>query len=62
MLVQWERLTVEDGTGPGRDYRGAQTWHEKDREERELRHRLLRNEDSAPGIVTPPGATAAARL
>eukprot|EP01046_Picozoa_sp_COSAG06_P006259 COSAG06_NODE_292_length_18211_cov_36.536937_5_plen_297_part_00 len=35
--VQWERLTVEDGTGPGRDFRGALTWHEKDAEERALR-------------------------
>ena len=25
----WERLSVEDGTGPDRDYRGTQTWHEK---------------------------------
>lgn len=34
----WERLSVDDGTGPGRDWRGnAGTWHEHDVRERQAR-------------------------
>ena len=55
--VQWERLSVEDGTGPNRDYRGAVTWHEKDLEERELRYKERTTE-----LTTPPGAMMASSL
>ena len=37
LVEPWERLTVDDGTGPGRDYRGEVTWHDRDRVEREAR-------------------------
>ena len=30
----WERLSPEDGTGPMRDFRGEETWHDRDRAER----------------------------
>ena len=55
--MQWERLSIEDATGPGRDYRGAQSWHDKDREEREQRCR-----DGAGLMTAPPGAMGAASL
>ena len=54
--VQWERLTVEDGTGPGRDFRGALTWHEKDAEERALRVVVV---DTDTTVATDVGVEAA---
>jgi hypothetical protein len=35
----WERQSVDDGTGPGRDYRGKQTWAEVDEREAAARGR-----------------------
>jgi hypothetical protein len=56
--VQWERLTVEDGTGPGRDFRGALTWHEKDAAERALRVVVV-DTDTTSTVATDVGVEAA---
>ena len=43
----WERLTVDDGTGPGRDYRGEETWHDRDRAEQEARAAAMEMQEGA---------------